>query len=1015
MQKRRPILLNIIILCAIILGLTGNTSLSVTAQEPEVTFSPEVEAIFQRLSPAERVGQLFMVTYAGTDTADESYIAQLIRDYRVGGVYLQPSNKPTVTDGNDPRLAIQTVVNHLQSFAYQPRQTVVITSTVVTESQPVVTPTAALSATATLAPTEAVTSTEVVTQTVKTPTTSVPLFIAVDHEGDGYPYTLLSPELPDVPSGMALGATWNPDYATQVGTIVGQELAALGVNMLFGPVLDVVDKPNLETTGVAGVRAFGSDPYWVGKMGRAYIKGIHTGSQNAVLTIAKHFPGAGGIDRQLNQDIPTIQKLLGQLQLVEMAPFFAVTAIDSAAAAEITDGLMTAHIRYRGLQGNIRDLTKPISLDPQNLPQILASLAPWRTTGGLIVSGPLGVPAVTKTYKATEQTFPARRIALDAFLAGSDVLLLDNFGAAKDNQTQFNHIITAIEFFQDKYETDPVFQQRVDTSVRRIIQAKLKIYKNFNSPQVMRTPKNMDDLPETPDTLLDIVKNGITLIYPDPNELADRIPSPPLPDERILIFTDDRQARLCDTCADFYVIAPDALQNAILNRYGPDASDQINPGQIASYTFTELANALSKNPKTLNKNQEISLQLNRADWIVFNMLDVDETRYPSSIAVKQFLRESAIDLRDKKIIVLAFDAPYYLDNTEVSILTAYYGIYNKTPEHIEAAARLLFKEFSPQGHAPVNIDAVEYKIPDMLEPDPEQVIILDYQKELAENATPEPSPTVTTEPVGEGTPQPVEVSIEAGDRLLIYTGVILDKLGNPVPDNTLVSFNRSYPKEGLELAPLIVPTINGVAQTVITVDREGTMEITAASGDATRSGKIVIEGPTITIETPIPTETPVPTPTPLPTPTATATLPPTPSPTDTPVAAVPTVISGAASPPQPASLVFTDLYLSVLVLIVVGVMIVRLFTPVGIPLEARLWPALVAAALGLTGYVLYGIFAIQLSQVEILGGWVRYNTQWHWLTPLVTMIFALMGLVGVLLAKRIKQLYKESKQKDQPL
>lgn len=996
MRGKRLSLLKIIFMFAALFGLMWASIVS--AQAPETNFSPEVETIFEKLSPAERVGQLFLVTYDGVYTQENSLVARLIRDYRVGGIQLQYENKPTLLSDNpdtqDSRLLLQDNINQLQSLTFQKRQTQIVTITNIISNSGTITPS------------------DAVTQATELPTTPIPLFIAIEHGGNGYPYEPFSPEIPDTPSGMALGATWNLDYANQVGQILGQELSNVGVNMFLGPSLDVLDKPSAESAGSGYVQSFGGDPYWVSRFARAYIGGLHQGSQGQILAVVNHFPGAGSIDRTLNQDIPTIQKFLGQLQLLELAPFSAVTTM-ATDPLQVTDGLMTAHIRYRGLQGNIRDLTKPISLDPQNLPQILETLSPWRQSGGLVLSGPLGVPAIVKTYKATDGDFPARRIALDAFLAGSDLLLVSDFAVTDDPQQQFDNIVTTIEFFQDKYETDPVFQQQVDLSVHRILQAKLKIYKNFQQYTILRQPDIFENAPTTTDILFDVARDGVTLVYPSLDELADRVPSPPLPDENIIIFSDDRQSKMCDECSPFYQLPPDALQKAILNRYGPTASGQINSEQIASYTFSDLVNMLEDNPESSTRNIVIKQHLSRANWIIFAMLDVDTTQYPKSDAVKRFLREDTTDLRDKKVIAMAFDAPVYLDNTEVSVLTVYYSFYNKTLQYIEAAAQLLFQEFSPQGYAPINIDAVEYSITKALEPDPEQVIALDYaiatQDEPTEDTTPvvEASPTVDTSV--EGTPQAVEVSIGVGDKLLIMTGVILDKLGNPVPDNTLVAFNSVYPQEGLVLAPIIASTVDGVAQTIITVDREGSLEITASSGDATRSGKIIVAGPNITIETPMPTPTSVPTETPTATPTVTPFPTATAAPTVTvePIPTLEPVIPETET--QPNTLISWDLILSLIALIGLATIIALRFTETTDPIEIRIYPALLVVAVGLVGYVLYGIFAVQLSAVKGVGDLVRQNTTLHWVTPFISVLFGLLGWGGLCLIHRMQASGKEEK------
>src|SRR5450759_2512869 len=52
----------------------------------------DVRGILDKMSVADKVGQLFVVTFQGNNVASDSDIATLVRDYRVGGVVLMPAN-----------------------------------------------------------------------------------------------------------------------------------------------------------------------------------------------------------------------------------------------------------------------------------------------------------------------------------------------------------------------------------------------------------------------------------------------------------------------------------------------------------------------------------------------------------------------------------------------------------------------------------------------------------------------------------------------------------------------------------------------------------------------------------------------------------------------------------------------------------------------------------------------------------------------------------------------------------
>lgn len=68
---------------------------------------------------------------------------------------------------------------------------------------------------------------------------------------------------------MALGAATPAADLYKVGTAVGAEMRALGVNMNFAPVLDINTNPN---NPVIGLRSFGDDPIIVATLGEQYIE-----------------------------------------------------------------------------------------------------------------------------------------------------------------------------------------------------------------------------------------------------------------------------------------------------------------------------------------------------------------------------------------------------------------------------------------------------------------------------------------------------------------------------------------------------------------------------------------------------------------------------------------------------------------------------------------------------------------------------------------------------------------------
>jgi len=990
---------------ALVLALVVGVLLTATHPQPSVAQGEEpdpVLALMDQLTVEEKVGQLFLVTFVGQDTGPESDIVKLITDYHVGGVVLLESNDNIVNEGDTARQTAD-VIDSLQTWAWGASQAITRTSPV----------------------TVSLSSHRLAAQ-LPLESSFVPLLVALDHEGDGYPYTRLTNGFSPVPNNMAIGATWSEVHAEAIGRIVGQELAAVGVNMLLGPSLDVLNNPRPGLKGDLGTRTFGGDPFWVGKLGRAYVRGVHLGSEGRTAVVVKHFPGFGASDRDANQEVATVDKSRETLRRIELPPFFAVTQLSDDDLSVVADAMMTTHIRYKGFQGaNIRHYTRPISLDTEHLPLLLGEpeFEPWRAAGGLLVSHALGVEAIRKYYMDLEGTFPHRRIAQEALLAGNDLLLLSQFAASDDWGEQLANVQDAILYFREMYQSDPAFQARVDEAVYRILSLKLRLYSDRTLEQVL---VNAEQLPERVghgwEEIYSVATDAITLIHPDSQELSGRIPNPPMSNDNILIFTDDRERGDCPTLErernNCYFIHPLALQETMLRLYGPDALEQIDPAQITSLTFSDIMDfllpseaetetptptptpapeptpSLTPQPTTTpvptpTPRPDVEARLAEADWIIFAMLDYNPRDYPQSGAVRELLDRRVDVLSNKRVVALAYNAPYYLDATEISKLTAYYGVYSRTRPFIEASVRVLFRQFSLQGDPPVSVVGTNYDLTTQLEPDPAQVIQVSW-----------PEMELTT-----GTPEAVDLKV--GDTIRLVAGPVLDRNGCKVPDGTPVNFHLLWREEGLSKI-VGVETVDGMAEVEEGVERTGTLEVSAESPPALSSIKwmfIIPEDEPVVVATeepptPTPTSTPTATPTPTHTPTAIATPTATPTATAMPTAtatptSIPTPIPTSAPVPEPI-VAGHDLWRSLLAVFLVGLTGFVVELSGGQTLSRGMRAFLWALVWGLVGYNLYGL-DVPLAR------WVREVAS-GWGVILVCLVFASVP-VGFALWRRLSEHY----------
>jgi beta-N-acetylhexosaminidase len=177
---------------------------------------------------------------------------------------------------------------------------------------------------------------------------------------------------------------------------MGVELASLGVNLNFAPVLDIHSNP---ANPVIGARSFGSNGEQVTASALAFMTAMQAGK---VLACGKHFPGHGDTDTDSHRELPVLNQDLDGLRARELKPFRA--AIEAGIPM-----IMTSHLLLPKL-----DPTEPVTLSRTFGQDILRGELGFN---GVVVSDDIGMHAVSRMFDD-----PTAAVRL--LLAGTDLMMV---------------------------------------------------------------------------------------------------------------------------------------------------------------------------------------------------------------------------------------------------------------------------------------------------------------------------------------------------------------------------------------------------------------------------------------------------------------------------------------------------------------------------------------------------------------------------------------------------------------
>jgi beta-glucosidase-like glycosyl hydrolase/CubicO group peptidase (beta-lactamase class C family) len=463
----------------------------------------------------------------------------------------------------------------------------------------------------------------------------LPLLVGADFErGTAMRYD----EGTSFPTAMAVSAGGNPKDAYTMGKITALEARATGVQWVYAPDADVNNNPG---NPIINTRSFGEDPARVAEFVSAFVLGVE---ENGAMATAKHFPGHGDTAADSHIDLPVIRADRARLESLELVPFRA--AITAGVAS-----VMTGHLNVPAFEP---DPNTPATLSQNILTGVLRKELGFE---GLVVTDAMDMGGITVRYAPGEA-------AVRAVAAGADCLLMPPVPGA------------AFEALQDAVKSGRISKQRLDESVRRILQAKARLGLHQSRLVDVNAMNHKFGSAAWQKEAQEISDRGVTLL----RDAAHRLP---------LDGTKPSRALLLAFCADPEPYPGEDLERELRSRF-------------------DSVTTLRADTRFVNAG---ILKLPPADSydvaIVAFFVRVSDRKGNVDVPAEQAALAEQVYKTGKPVITVGLGSPYLIESfPKAETWLAAFGISDVAQISI---ARALFGEIPVLGHLPVTVPGVNLK------------------------------------------------------------------------------------------------------------------------------------------------------------------------------------------------------------------------------------------------------------------------------------------------------------------
>src|SRR5882762_8696171 len=440
------------------------------------------------------------------------------------------------------------------------------------------------------------------------------------------------------PTQMAIAAGGDPHDAYTMGKITALEARQAGVQWIYAPVADVNNNPG---NPIINTRSFGEDPARVSEFVSAYVRGVE---ENGGLSTAKHFPGHGDTAADSHIDLPVIRADRARLDSLELVPF-------RAAIAAGVGSVMTGHLNVPALEP---DPSTPATLSSNILTGVLRKELGFE---GLVITDAMDMGGITVRFAPGEA-------AVRAVLAGADCLLMPPVPDA------------AFEALQQAVKSGRISRERLEASVRRILEAKARLGLNKNRLVDVSGINSHFAQTAWQKQAQEISDRGITLLRDTPHRLP-------------FDGTKPSRALLLAFYADPEPTPGEDLERELRRRF--DSVITIR----ADTRFRDAANIKLPSPDSYDVA------------ILALFVRVSDRKGNVDVPAEQAALAEQVFKFGKPVITLAFGSPYLIEAFPQA--ETWLGAFGISDVAQISMARAMFGEMPVRGHLPVTIPGVQLK------------------------------------------------------------------------------------------------------------------------------------------------------------------------------------------------------------------------------------------------------------------------------------------------------------------